>query len=449
MYSLSFKNKIQQVQSQKLIMTTNLVQSLKILNMSRMELEEEIEVESMTNPLLDVTIEKNEINWEKYLKDAKDSYIYDKNEFAYRDNSEYDFENMTKSIDSLYDSLYGQINIMYMEPKYKIISNYIIDSLDKDGYLREKTEDIAKELNEDVDIVNLCLDIVQQLEPAGIGARNIQECMLIQLKREGIEDPVIEKIIEKDLNLVANLDYKRLSSKYHVKKNVIENYIDRIKALNPKPVQLSNEEIVYTYPDIIVEFDGKKYVAKPYNDKKISMNINQFYRDLMLNTNDESVKSYIRERLNSAKQFINEVNERNSTIVRIANVILEIQEDYFKNNGDLKPMSLVDIADKLDFHPSTVSRGVNGKYMLTSKGLLEFKYFFSTSFKKCDGEVISTNSIKDEIKKIIENEDKRKPLSDSKIESILKTRGYDIARRTIAKYREEIGYLSSSMRKEV
>lgn len=443
------KNRLEQVISQKLNITTNIVQSLKILNTNRMELEEIAEFESISNPLLEVEIDKGEVDWEKYIKKNREEYIFDKNEFSYKDSSEYDFENMTKSYDSLYDRLHGQINIMYMTPEYKIVCNYLIDSLDKDGYLRESEDEIARILDIDIKSVEDCIKVVQSLEPYGIGARNIQECMLIQLRNAGIENDVLEDIIINNLNLVANLDIKKLSTKYDISKEDTKKYIEMIKSLNPKPVELDiNYNVAYIYPDVIVENIDGEYIAKPYNEKRMSLNINSFYSQLLLDTDDESVKTYIRENLNRAKEFINEFEGRNTTIVNIANAILSIQKNFLKD-GNLKPMTLSDIAEILDCHVSTISRGVNDKYMLTSKGLFEFKYFFSKAFQRGDGEVISTNSIKQEIKKIIDSEDRTKPLSDSRIEKLLCQRGYDIARRTVSKYREELGYLSSTLRKKI
>ena len=168
-----------------------------------------------------------------------------------------------------------------------------------------------------------------------------------------------------------------------------------------------------------------------------------------MTSDDEEVKKYIKEKLNSAKSMINDIEERGNTIVSISNAIIEFQYDYFKNNGRLKPMTQADIADKLDLHISTISRGVNDKYMLTNKGLFELKRFFTGAYESRDGEDISTDTVKDEIKTIIDGEDKRKPLSDSKIEGMLKEKGFDIARRTVSKYREELGYLSSSKRKNI
>lgn len=443
------RNKLQQVQTQKLNITVNLVQSLKILSMGRLEIEELAEQESMSNPVLDVEIDKGEVDWDEYIRRHRENVYFDKNEVSYHDNNEYDFENMTKSYDTLYDRLHGQINTMYMPPEEKIVCNYLIDSLDNHGFLVDSDAEIAQILKISESLVEKCIAIVQTLEPYGICARSISECMILQLKNSNLVDETLYSIIENDLNLVANSDIKKLSTKYSVSKNQVHKYIEIIKSLNPKPAELDQDDTVaYIYPDVVLEFLDGKYVAKHYNEKKLNFSINDYYTKLYTTVDDEGVKSYIKEHLNKAKEFINEYEGRNSTIVNIANAILSIQNEFF-TNGILKPMTLSDISDIIGCHVSTVSRGVNDKYMLTPKGLLEFKYFFSSSFQRGDGEVISTNSVKQEIKKIIDAEDSSKPLSDSKIEKILNNKGYEIARRTVAKYREELGYLSSSMRKRI
>lgn len=447
---MSLQNRIEQKLTQKICISTQIVQSLKILNMGRQELEEEIEAESTSNPLLDVEIEKGEVDWESYFKKERNSVSTDKNDIHYNDFSEYDFENMTLDEVTLYDTLHGQINIMKISEKEKEVCNYLIDSLDNDGYLRESELSLIKILKVDRETLEECIEIVQSLEPPGIGARSLQECIILQLHDAGIYDEILEEMVNRHLNLVANSNVKQLAANFGIKKSIVIGYIELIKSLDPKPAQkYLSEDILYAYPDVVVEIEDGKCVAKAYNEKKISLGINQYYRNMLVSSDDENVKSYIREKLNSAKKMMNDVFERNSTIVNIANTIIDIQREFFEEGGPLKPMTLNDVSDRLDCHISTISRGVNDKYMLTSKGLFEFKRFFSTGYEKNDGGVVSSNSIKDEIKTIIEGEDKNKPLSDKKIEEMLKLKGLDIARRTVAKYREELGYLSSSKRKQI
>lgn len=447
---MALENKISQTLAQKMTISNNLVQSLKVLNMGRHELEEAVELESESNPLLDVSIDKNEVDWEKYFKDERGTFRFDKNEVAYNADDEFDFENMTMSVDTLYDSLYAQISMMKVSFYQKNICKYLIDSLDRDGYLREDEEIIKKKLHISSDFFKECLEIIQSLEPAGIAARNLQECIILQMRRNGIYSETFEEMITKDLNLIANMNIQQLSSRYRLKKDEVIEFIKYIKSLDPKPTgDYYDETTVYVYPDVIVKKIDGKSVAVAYNEKRMSLSVNPYYKDLLMNTDDKEAKQYIKEKLNSAKKMMNDVSERNTTVVNIANMIIDAQRGFFDNDEDLKPLMMTEIAEILDCHVSTISRGVSDKYMITEKGMFELKYFFTNAYVKEDGNTVSSNSIKDKIKHIIDNEDKKKPLSDKKIEDLLKEKGVDIARRTVAKYREELGYLGSSKRKEL
>ena len=447
---MALHNSIQQKQTQTLNISNQIVQSLNILNMGRYELEEAVEAESESNPVLEVEVKDDEINWEEYFKKEKFDYDFDKNEVLYTDSSDYDFENMT-SDDSLYDELHGQIKIMGIDETRMKVCDYLVDSLDEDGYLREKESDIADKLSVSLDLVEECIGLVQTLEPAGICARNLQECIILQLHSDGIYDDVLEDIIVNNINLVANSNTKQLASKYKKKQDEIRDYLELIKSLDPRPAErYFKNAIVYAYPDVVLEEDEMgNLVVRPYNEKRLKLNINSYYRDLYIKTDDPSVKSYIKEKLSSAKKIINDVEERKSTVIAIAEAIVEVQFNYFKYEGQLEPMSQQSIADMVGCHISTVSRGVNDKYILTKKGLFEIRSFFSGSLETDEGSTISISVVKNKLKDIIENENKKKPLSDKKLEDMLRAEGFDIARRTVAKYREEIGYLSSSKRKKI
>ena len=440
-------NKLEQILTQKLTISNKIVQSLKILNMGRIELEEALEKEAESNPLLEVEIDKNEIDWEKYLDDYKKNIIYDKNNVEYNDG-DIDFENITRSTDSLYDNLYAQINIMKIPKNEKNICKYLIDSLDNDGYLREDEVVIMENLKIEPCTYNKCLSYVQQLEPSGIGARNIEECLLLQLRKEDY-DEITESIIKNDLNLVANSNISKLCQKYKVSKQRMIDIIDIIKKLDPRPVSMHSEDkIVYIYPDVYVEKINGRSEAKAYNEEKTKIYINSYYRDLLKNTDDDNAKKFIKNKLESARKMMRDVSERNTTVLNLANAIIDEQRDFFDYGGDLKPLLMTDLAEKMECSISTISRGVSDKYMLTQNGIVELKKFFTNSHKNISGESVSTTMIKDMIKDIIDGEDKKKPLSDSKIEDILKNRGIEIARRTVSKYREELGYLGSSKRKK-
>lgn len=450
---MNFKNTLELNQSQKLILTTQLKQSLAILNMSRLEVEEEIRKESESNPLLEA--EKNEegIDWEKYIKHMESINIrQDKNDAPYSSENAVDFENMIRSTSNLYDYLIDELKYFKLTFEEKRICKYIIDSLDEDGYLRINDKEIYDELRVDASLFRRCLDIVQQLDPPGIGARNISECLILQLERMGISNNIVENIIMNDLELIGRNKLKDIAKKYKISIEKCKEAIEIIRHLDPKPGRAcSNDKCVYVQPDVIVDKIDGKYIVHTNEKDVYNIKINDFYRNMMTDKDsDKEAKEFIKERLNSAATLIKNIESRKSTILRIAEAIIEEQQEFIqKGEKYIKPMKMKDIADKLEIHESTVSRGVNGKYMLTPFGLYEFKFFFNAALETDNSsEAASSVGIKRDIKDIIDGENKKKPLSDDAISKMLKEKGVSVARRTVAKYREEMGIPSSSRRKE-
>ena len=329
-------------QSQKIIVSTNLVQSLKILSMTTLELEDEIKKQAEENPIIEVEMQNSErkVDWERYINHLKHHTYNDKNESRYNADSEMDFENIISNNQNLYDYLKEQINCYKIDKTEEKVCEYIIDSLDENGYLKDE-DLVIKDLNIDCTIYNRCKKYIQSLEPSGVGGSNLEESLIIQLR---------------------NLD--------------------------------------------------------------------------------------IKDRLDNALNLIKSIEHRKSTTIMIANSILNKQKDFFeKGIHYIKPMKMQELAQELNIHQSTISRGVNGKYMLTPFGLFEFKYFFSKGLETQETEGVSSISIKKFIKDTIKNEDKSKPLSDEKIKVMLNNQGINIARRTVSKYREELEILPSSKRK--
>lgn len=450
---MNFKNTLELNQSQRLILTTQLKQSLAILNMSRLEVEEEIRKESESNPLLEA--EKNEegIDWEKYIKHMESINIrQDKNDAPYSSENAVDFENMIRSTSNLYDYLIDELKYFKLTFEEKRICKYIIDSLDEDGYLRINDKEIYDELRVDASLFRRCLDIVQQLDPPGIGARNISECLILQLERMGISNNIVENIIMNDLELIGRNKLKDIAKKYKISIEKCKEAIEIIRHLDPKPGRAcSNDKCVYVQPDVIVDKIDGKYIVHTNEKDVYNIKINDFYRNMMTDKeSDKEAKEFIKERLNSAATLIKNIESRKSTILRIAEAIIEEQQEFIqKGEKYIKPMKMKDIADKLEIHESTVSRGVNGKYMLTPFGLYEFKFFFNVALETDNSsEGASSAGIKRDIKDIIDGENKKKPLSDDAISKMLKEKGVSVARRTVAKYREEMGIPSSSRRKE-
>ena len=446
---MNFSNSLELAQSQKIIMNTQLKQSLNILHMSKLELENEINKEMQENPLLEVD-KSSEINWEEYIKNIESSRPIDKNELYYNSDNDINLENIIKSTYNLYENLHLQISLYKLSKIEKETCDYIIDSLDEDGYLRIDENEIKSELNIDDSIFEKSLEVIQQLEPIGVGARNLSECLIIQLRNLEIKNEVLEEIISKDLVLIGNNKYKDIVKKYNISMQKCINLINIIKTLDPKPGRICcNEKSIYVQPDVIVEKIENEFVVYTNESDSLKVRINNFYKEILKNSEyDKNAKNFIKEKLNSATILIRSIESRKSTILKIAQEIVKYQIEFFEyGESHIKPMKIKDIAETLEFHQSTISRGVNGKYMMTPFGIYEFKYFFSSALENYDDTLISSISIKNMIQDTIKSENKKKPLSDEQISKILNNRGINIARRTIAKYREELGILSSSKRK--
>lgn len=447
---MNFNQELTTTQLQSLVMTTQLKQSLDILNMSKLELDEQIKREVEENPLIEAE-KSRDIDWEEYIKYIEKSSKINKSELNYNHHNETNFETIIGGKNNLYDELNFQISLYNLEPIQMKICKYIINNLDYDGYLRVDEEIIINKLNINKEMFIQCLLKVQQLEPNGVGARNISECLTIQIKNLGIENQVLERIINEDLNSIAKNKYKDISKKYKMQLKECVNLIQIVKNLNPKPgIVYSNENSIYIFPDVIVEKIDKKFIAFKNKNDNYHIRINNFYKEILKNSDsDKDAKEFIKEKLNLASNLIKSIDNRDSTILKIAQEIVKEQEMFFeKGINYIKPMRMKDIAQKLDFHESTISRGVNGKYMLTPFGMFEFKYFFTGSINSDIEKGTSSTSIKKLIKDKIKTENKYKPLSDEKIAKILKEEGINIARRTVTKYREELNILSSSKRKQ-
>ncbi|HBI8332075.1 TPA: RNA polymerase factor sigma-54 [Clostridioides difficile] len=447
---MNFNNSLELTQSQKLIMTTQLKQSLSILNMSKLELEEEIKREAENNPLVEVE-KSGEINWEEYIKDMDRSRRLDRTEISYNPDNEVNLENLVKYSSNLYEDLKFQISLYKLTDKELEVCEYIIDSLDEDGYLRTEEKVIVDTLKIDEELFEKCLISVQQLEPSGVGARSLSECLMIQMASLGIYNEILEEIVTKDLNLIANNKYKEISKKYNMSLQKCVELINIIKTLDPKPGRTcSVEKSVYIQPDVTVEKIDDEFIVYLNEKDSYQIRINSYYKDILKNSqSDESAKEFIKERLNSATGLMKNIESRKTTVLKIAEEIVKAQDEFLRKwTKYIKPLKMKDIAEKLEFHESTISRGVNGKYMLTPFGVYEFRYFFSSAIETENNEMASSTSIKKIIKETIKDENKKKPLSDDHISKLLKEKGINVARRTVAKYREELGIPSSSKRKE-
>ena len=443
---MKLNNRLDIVQSQKLVMTTQLKQSLDILNMSNLELEEQIKKDAQENPVLE--LERTEsIDWGTFIKKNIKNY----NIKHYDLDNEITLENIIKYEINLYDYVKSQLVFLKLNKKEIKVCEYIVDCLDIDGYLSCDEKYLIQELKIDEKYFYKCLKYIQQLEPIGIGARDLSECLLIQMENENTKDDILKSIIVEDLNLIGQNKIKLLSKKYNINMEKCLKYIEKIKQFNPKPGRIySNEKTIYVQPDVIVRKINDEFIVYMNDRDNFHISINNYYKNILNSNNlDEKSREFIKNKLNYALNLLKNIETRKSTILKIADVIVKKQKDFFnKGKKYIKPMKLKDIALDLGYHESTISRGINNKYMLTPYGLFEFKYFFSKAIESEEEKGTSSTKVKNMIKELIDKENKLKPLSDDKICKLLKEEGITLARRTVAKYREEMNILSSSKRKQ-
>lgn len=425
--------------------------------MSAYDLREYIEKEFEENPILEAdfnlieskdNIDNTQLS--KYLNDR-----YDEN-YNYQHNNEDEASvfNFISDKKSLKDYLYEQLGEIKSDIKIKKVVSYMIESLDSRGYLENTLEEICSDLGIDEEKVQNALEILQSLEPCGIGARDLKECLLIQLKSKGILDEIIKEIVLKYLEYIADCKYNYIAKELKITPKEVQAYGDIIKSLEPKPSRgyYTGEEVKFIIPDAYIVKIGDKYNVIMNKDIIPNITINNLYKQEILNGKNKKEVEYVKEKVNDAMGLINDIEQRNNTILKLLECIVKKQKAYFENGQEyLKPMTLRDLADEMALHESTVSRAIKDKYILTSRGTVKIKDLFCNGIVSSgiNGEGVSTNTIKNKIKQLIQLENKNKPLSDQAICDLLKKEHIDISRRTVAKYREELGIKSSSKRKRV
>ena len=452
---------LRQNQSQKL--TPQQIQFIKLLQLSNSNIDSEIKKELEENPAL----EENENNRSEELE-ISNSENYNYSQKRSNDLLDFSRESNISSIESFRESLLNQINYLKLDKNEIIIAKQIIGTLDNDGYLRRDLEsiidDIAFSENTEYsyDEIEKVLLKIQSLEPHGIGARNLEECLIIQI--DSINEltntqTLARKILEESFIDFKKKQFDKIYNKFDESKAEINNAFNFIKTLNPKPSGgLEGLEITeFLIPDFIIKKNNEEFIVElASGNRKININ-NKYisiYEDLKSkkNKDEETKKSYdfIKKKIESAQWFVDALNQRNDTLLKTMNSILKLQIKFFEDGdeNDLKPMILKDIAEIIKMDISTVSRIVSSKVAQTDFGVLPLKYFFSESTIKKGDEIVSSRVVKNYLKKIINREDKKSPLSDDQIEKILQDEGYQVARRTVAKYREQLNIPVARLRRE-
>jgi len=447
-------------QKQELIMTPKLQQAIELLQLSKLELNNRLEEELLENPVLELVEEETEevetadedefedLNWEEYFVDSSSSYTtYN------QDEDEYNYENFISASITLEEHLINQLKLLNLTDQEVVIGEYIIGSLNSDGFLDVSIDELSKELEIEEKKVLTVLNEIQQFDPLGVAANNLKDSLSIQVDNLllGEKRKLIKMIINDHFELLSKNKVKKIAKELKITPQQSQKLIDFIRTLNPRPAsQFERQgETKYIEPDLLVEKVNSNYVVTMNQSNAPRLRINSYYQKLLRKfKSDKEAKEYLKEKIDSALWLIKSIEQRRMTIYRIAQVIVELQGEFLeKGLKHLRPLTMQDVADEIDMHESTVSRATTQKYIQTPHGLFELKFFFSSGVKAKGGRSLSSVSIKKIIEEIINNEDVTKPLSDQKIANKLGDLGTKISRRTIAKYRNELGIKSSTKRK--
>lgn len=479
-YKMAFELKQQLKLSQQLIMTPQLQMAIKLLQMSRLELMETINQELEQNPALeeaqdtstdDTPVDKTEselsdtaaekeitidekisddIDWSNYLEEYNTP---GKINFETERRDAINYESFTARKESLKDHLLWQLLMTSPSLDEEQVGSLIIGNLNNDGYLDIPTDELVRLSGVSLEAIEIILKRMQTFDPVGVCARDLKECLLIQLKHFDINDPIVTEIVTHHLKHIENKNYKAISKACKINLDATIAAVNVIKRLEPKPGrQFSEEEPQYIYPDIFVYKYENDFIVTLNDDGLPKLRINDFYKKSMAknDTIPENTKDYIHDKLRSAAWLIKSIHQRQKTIYRVMESILIFQRDFFEHGiSYLKPMVLRDVAIDIGMHESTISRVTTNKYAYTPQGIFELKYFFNSPIKRIHGSAVASASVQEKIRQLILSEDPKKPYSDDKISSLLKEANINIARRTVAKYREMLGVLSSNKRKQL
>ncbi len=470
---MALEQKLSIRMSQRLVMTPSLQQAIKLLQMSKLELAEEIQQELLENPVLEESqLEASGADKPDPEPEAETpSETFDDIDYeAYFQNVDADvpppprrevreglpsFETMLSNPPDLTDHLTWQLEMNKVGKLHKEIGQAIVGNLNHDGYLRATLEEIRDMGGYSMEDVLATVELIQGFDPVGVASRDLVECLCVQLKHLGQAGTPAETIVRHHMDKLQSRKYKELATALDLEMEDLEAEIEIILGLDPRPGQRYNtEDNHYVIPDVQVVKIDDEYVVILNDDGLPRLKISPVYRRMLAakgaGAERAETKEYVRNKLRSAFRLIKSVEERQRTIYKVATAIVKFQKEFLDHGIEhLKPLVLKDVAEEIGMHESTVSRVVNNKYMHTHRGLFEMRYFFHSGIASSrGGDNISSHTVKEQIRKIILGEDPRKPLSDSAIVKILKAAGLQIARRTVAKYREELKIVSSSARKQ-
>jgi len=480
------KQKLQQKLLQKL--SPQQIQMIKLLEIPAIQLEQRIKKEMEENPVLE---DGPEDLYEEREEEKDDSADEQQDEFSLEDYMEdddipgYRLSSQNYSSDSkreeipfsmgssFREQLKDQLGLRKLTEEQEVLAEYVLGNIDDDGYLRRELEAIADDLAFSVGLetnyekLHEVLMIIQEFDPAGVGARNLQECLILQMERKNLEDPVLKRahsILKSHFDEFTNKHYDKIIQRLGISEAELKEALEEILRLNPKPGgamgDSQSKSFHHIVPDFILEENEGELQLFLNSNNVPDLRVSRTYSDMFesYNANKSSASkeekdaiTFVKQKLDSAKWFIDAIRQRQNTMMLTMNAILEYQHAYFAEGDEtrMRPMILKDIADRTGLDISTISRVVNSKYIQTHFGIFPLKYFFSEGMQTESGEEVSTREIKKILQDCISGEDKRKPLTDDRLSAILNEKGYQIARRTVAKYREQLGLPVARLRKEL
>jgi RNA polymerase sigma-54 factor len=462
--------------AQQLVMTPQLQQAIKLLQLSRTELVDMVQQELEENPVLEELADPperpssdrdnvdrtevtskpteqeamtgaNEIDWEKYLENYANQAPTPSSYQAPADGLP-TLEATLGSKESLADHLRWQLRMATVSDEEEHFINLVIGNLDADGYLKDATVvDLAMESNLELEDAEEVLKMVQMFDPVGVASRDLRECLLVQAEALELDADVFD-IIDRHLPNLEKRNYQAIAKDLELTLPDVYDAVKIVATLEPRPARnFVTEEPRYIVPDVYVHRVGDRYFVVANDDGMPRLKISNFFRSAM--DANQDAREYVQNKLRSAQWLIRSIDQRRRTIVKVTECIVEKQKDFFEKGVDfLKPMILRDVAESVEMHESTISRVTTNKYVHTPQGIFELKYFFNSSIRRTSEDDIASESVKNKIREIVNGEDSKRPYSDQKIVTLLAQQGIVIARRTVAKYREMLGILSSSKRKK-
>jgi RNA polymerase sigma-54 factor len=469
---------------QQLVITPQLQQAIRLLQLTRLELVDLISQEMKENPLLEEVDEEkeypgetaapsgdeepaaqpeqtaevkgegegvNDYDWENYLENSNLTSIQRQNDQG--DEERPSFENFLSRRTTLTDHLQWQLQLSRLTPEEREAGAHIIGNLDEDGYLKVSLEDICSETVLPIGVVEKTLKEIQKFEPVGVASRDLKECLLVQLEQMPVRQPLAEKIVSEHLAILKNRNYQAIAKRIGVSLERVKDAAAVIAKLDPKPGRAFGGEVTQEIvPDVYIYKLEGEYVIH-LNDEEIPrLRVNPFYRGMLSDgrRGQEGDRKYIQEKMRSALWLIRSIHQRQRTIFKVASSIVKFQREFLDRGIQyLKPLVLRDVAEDIQMHESTISRVTHNKYAHTPQGIYELKYFFNAGITTTEGDSLASESVKNLIREIIAREDPKKPYSDEKLVEMLKERNIHIARRTISKYRELMKILSSNERRKI